>query len=111
LYSQRALAIAPHHKGLLGLQQQIIKASISASDRFNKQGIVKFVRQNKTGIRDGYIAPTDGGRDIYFREGFISSAVMDTLNAGSLVEVEIKQQAKGPCAQSILLLPKVDDIL
>ena len=110
-YVQRALEIAPSHQGLLNLYQQLTGVQVERNiDRNSiKQGTIKFVRQNQKGVRYGYVAPADGSRDIYFREGFIEASILDILDAGRLVEVEVIQQAKGPCAKSIRLLPDIGE--
>ena len=72
--------------------------------------MVKYVRQNQAGVRYGHIAPADGSQDIYFREGFVDKDVLDLLDQGTLVGVEVKQQDKGPCAASIWVLPEIGEI-
>jgi tetratricopeptide (TPR) repeat protein/cold shock CspA family protein len=109
-YAQRAIEIAPSHQGLLNLYQQLTGTATITNGLPVKQGIVKHVRQNQAGIRYGHIAPADGSRDIYFREGFVDKDVLDLLDQGTLVEVEVKQQEQGPCAASIRVLPEIGEI-
>nr|WP_240966781.1 cold shock domain-containing protein [Nodosilinea sp. P-1105] len=109
-YTQRALEVAPTHQGLQRLYRQITGTDEVSSDFPVKQGIVKHVRQNVQGIRYGHITPADGSRDIYFREGFIKSNTIDLLDSGTLVEVEVNQHHKGPCASRIHVLPDIDEI-
>ncbi|MBE7383392.1 MAG: tetratricopeptide repeat protein [Leptolyngbya sp. SIO1E4] len=109
-YTQKALEIAPSHWGLLNLYQQLAGTQAAINGHLVKQGMVKFIRRNKTGFRYGYIAPADGSRDVYFREGFIDASVIDIMDVGTLVEVRVKQQAKGPFAESIRILPEIGEV-
>ncbi|WP_445243343.1 hypothetical protein [Microcoleus sp. AR_TQ3_B6] len=47
------------------------------------------------------MTPNDRTADIYFREGFIDSDCIAQLKPGAIVEVEVEQTAKGPCAKNI----------
>jgi tetratricopeptide (TPR) repeat protein len=109
-YTQRAMEAAPAHQKLQLLYRQLTGTAEAGGDFPAKQGIVKLIRRNAEGIRYGYITPADGSRDIYFLEGFIDSNIIDLLDSGTLVEVEVKQQNKGPCASIIQILPDIGEI-
>ena len=61
------------------------------------QGIVKFFNSTK-GF--GYITPTDGGKDIFFRK----SEELSSPQKGDTVEFEVYQGEKGPYATNVRVL-------
>lgn len=63
-----------------------------------KQGIVKWFNQNK-GF--GFIAPTEGGEDVFVHYSGIASEGFKTLDEGQRVEYEATQGPKGLQAQSV----------
>jgi tetratricopeptide (TPR) repeat protein len=95
-YCQRALAIAPKNRQLQELCDRL------SSPNSIKKGTVKYIRYNtQQRCYWGHITPNDGTADIYFREGFIDSDCIAQLKPGAIVEVEVEQTAKGPCANNI----------
>ena len=95
-YCQRALAIAPKNRQLQELCDRL------SSPNSIKKGTVKYIRYNtQQRCYWGHITPNDGTADIYFREGFIDSDCIAQLKPGAIVEVEVEQTAKGPCAKNI----------
>jgi tetratricopeptide (TPR) repeat protein len=95
-YCQRALAIDPTNRKLQELCDRL------SSPNPIKKGTVKHIRYNtQQRCYWGYITPNDRTADIYFREGFIDSDCIAQLKPGAIVEVEVEQTAKGPCAKNI----------
>ncbi len=95
-YCQRALAIIPKNHKLQELSDRL-----SAPNPL-KQGTVKHIRYNtQQGFYWGHITPIDRTADIYFDERFIDSDCIAQLKQGSIVEVEVKETPKGPCAKYI----------
>ena len=95
-YCQRALAIDPTNRKLQELCDRL------SSPNPIKKGTVKHIRYNtQQRCYWGHITPNDRTADIYFREGFIDSDCIAQLKPGAIVEVEVEQTAKGPCANNI----------
>ena len=95
-YCQRALAIAPKNRKLQELCDRL------SSPNPIKKGTVKYIRYNtEQRCYWGHITPNDRTADIYFREGFIDLDCIAQLKPGAIVEVEVEQTAKGPCANNI----------
>ena len=95
-YCQRALAIAPKNRKLQELCDRL------SSPNSIKKGTVKHIRYNtEQRCYWGHITPNDRTADIYFRERFIDSDCIAQLKPGAIVEVEVEQTAKGPCANNI----------
>jgi len=103
-YCQRALAVAPENQRLLHLSDQLSSPSKPTAKPVFKQGSVKFIKYHEQGYHWGYIIPDDGTGDIYFREGYINSHCLSKLAKGTLVEVEVKQNAKGACAKNVRII-------
>jgi tetratricopeptide (TPR) repeat protein len=95
-YCQRALAIDPTNRKLQELCDRL------SSPHSIKKGTVKYIRYNtQQRCYWGHITPNDRTADIYFREGFSDSHCIAQLKPGAIVEVEVEQTAKGPCANNI----------
>ena len=63
------------------------------------QGTVKWFNPDK-GF--GFIAPDDGGKDLFVHHSEIQSGGgFATLNEGQKVEYELGQGQKGPCATKV----------
>ncbi|MCK5113247.1 MAG: cold-shock protein [Phycisphaerae bacterium] len=64
------------------------------------QGTVKFFNEGK-GF--GFIAPDDGGKDLFVHSSEIKNTDgRATLNEGQKVEFEVGQGQKGPCATNVV---------
>ena len=50
----------------------------------------------------GFIAPDDGGEDLFVHHSEVKSEGYATLNDGQKVEYEIGQGKKGPCATKVV---------
>jgi len=64
-------------------------------------GIVKWFNSNKG---YGFIAPDDGGDDLFVHYSEIQTSGYATLEEGQKVEYEVGQGRKGPCATSVKLI-------
>ena len=64
-------------------------------------GVVKFFNAEK-GF--GFIAPTDGGKDVFVHFSAIQSTKFKTLEEGQRVEFTIEQGQKGPAAANVVAL-------
>jgi CspA family cold shock protein len=62
------------------------------------KGTVKWFNADK-GF--GFIAPEDGGKDLFVHHSEIQSDGYATLNDGQEVEFEVGQGQKGPCANKV----------
>ena len=49
----------------------------------------------------GFIAPDDGGEDLFVHHSEIKVSGYATLNDGQKVEFEVGQGQKGPCATNV----------
>ena len=64
-------------------------------------GTVKWFNADK-GF--GFIAPDDGGKDLFVHHSEIKVSGYATLNEGQKVEFEEGQGQKGPCATNVIPL-------
>ena len=62
-------------------------------------GIVKWFNSSK-GF--GFIAPEDGGDDLFVHYSEIKSEGYATLDEGQKVEYEVGEGKKGPCATNVV---------
>jgi CspA family cold shock protein len=58
-------------------------------------GTVKFFNTTR-GF--GFIAPDDGGKDVFVHITAVQQAGMDTLNEGQKINFEVQDDARGPKA-------------
>ena len=63
------------------------------------KGTVKWFNADK-GF--GFIAPEDGGKDLFVHHSEIQSDGYATLNDGQEVEFEVGEGQKGPCATKVV---------
>jgi len=50
----------------------------------------------------GFIAPDDGGKDLFVHHSEIKTGGFATLDEGQEVEFEVGQGQKGPCANNVV---------
>lgn len=50
----------------------------------------------------GFIAPDDGGKDLFVHHSEIKTGGFATLDEGQSVEFEVGQGQKGPCANNVV---------
>jgi Cold shock proteins len=62
-------------------------------------GIVKWFNASKG---YGFIAPDDGGNDLFIHHSEIQTEGYATLDEGQKVEFEVGQGKKGPCATNVI---------
>ena len=62
-------------------------------------GTVKWFNANK-GF--GFIAPDDGGEDLFVHHSEIKTNGFRSLDEGQKVEFEVGQGKKGPCATNVV---------
>ena len=62
-------------------------------------GIVKWFNASKG---YGFIAPDDGGNDLFIHHSEIKTEGYATLDEGQKVEFEVGQGKKGPCATNVI---------
>jgi len=62
-------------------------------------GIVKWFNEKKG---YGFIAPDDGGDDLFVHHSEIKTEGFATLEEGQRVDFEIGQGTKGPCATNVI---------
>ncbi|MFA5422500.1 MAG: cold-shock protein [Phycisphaerae bacterium] len=62
-------------------------------------GTVKWFNANK-GF--GFIAPDDGGEDLFVHHSEIKTDGFRSLDEGQKVEFEVGQGKKGPCATNVV---------
>lgn len=62
-------------------------------------GTVKWFNADK-GF--GFIAPDDGGKDMFVHFKEIKTSGYATLNEGQSVEFEVGEGRKGPCAKNVI---------
>jgi CspA family cold shock protein len=62
-------------------------------------GTVKWFNANKG---YGFIAPDDGGEDLFVHHSEIKANGFRALDEGQKVEFEIGQGKKGPCATNVV---------
>jgi CspA family cold shock protein len=52
----------------------------------------------------GFIAPSDGGKDVFVHYTAVSGEGFKTLTEGAQVEFEVEQGEKGPQAQNVTVV-------
>ena len=52
----------------------------------------------------GFIAPSDGGKDVFVHDTAVSGEGFKTLTEGATVEFEVEQGDKGPQAQNVTIV-------
>ena len=62
-------------------------------------GTVKWFNADK-GF--GFIAPDDGGKDLFVHHSDIKASGYSTLDEGQKVEFDIGEGQKGPCAKNVV---------
>lgn len=62
-------------------------------------GTVKWFNSDK-GF--GFIAPDDGGKDLFVHHSDIKTSGYATLDEGQKVEFDIGEGQKGPCAKNVV---------
>jgi CspA family cold shock protein len=62
-------------------------------------GIVKWFNEKK-GF--GFIAPDEGGEDLFVHHSEIKTSGFATLEEGQRVEFEVGEGKKGPCATNVI---------
>ena len=62
-------------------------------------GIVKWFNSNKG---YGFIAPDDGGDDLFVHHSEIKTDGYASLDEGQSVQYEVGQGKKGPCATNVI---------
>jgi CspA family cold shock protein len=62
-------------------------------------GIVKWFNEKKG---YGFIAPDDGGDDLFVHHSEIKTEGFATLEEGQRVDFEVGQGTKGPCATNVV---------
>jgi len=62
------------------------------------KGTVKWFNADK-GF--GFITPEDGGKDLFVHHSEVKVDGYATLNDGQVVEFEVGQGQKGPCANNV----------
>ena len=65
-------------------------------------GTVKWFNQTKG---YGFIAPDDGGKDVFVHHTGIAGEGFKTLEDGAKVEFEVREGNKGPEAANVTLVP------
>ncbi len=63
------------------------------------QGTVKWFNSSK-GF--GFIAPDDGGKDLFVHHSEVQTSGQAELNEGQKVEYEVGEGQKGPCAKNVV---------
>ena len=69
-------------------------------------GTVKWFNDQK-GF--GFIQRDDGGKDVFVHHTAINAAGSRTLSEGQIVEFEVIEDAKGPKAQNVTLIPQAEE--
>jgi len=62
-------------------------------------GTVKWFNSDKG---YGFIAPDDGGKDLFVHHSEVKTSGYATLNEGQKVEYEVGEGQKGPCANNVV---------
>ena len=62
-------------------------------------GTVKWFNSDKG---YGFIAPDDGGKDLFVHHSEVKTSGYATLNEGQKVEDEVGEGQKGPCANNVV---------
>ena len=62
-------------------------------------GTVKWFNSDKG---YGFIAPDDGGKDLFVHHSDVKTTGYATLDEGQKVEFDIEEGQKGPCAKNVV---------
>lgn len=62
-------------------------------------GTVKWFNSDKG---YGFIAPDDGGKDLFVHHSDVKTSGYATLDEGQKVEFDIGEGQKGPCAKNVV---------
>jgi CspA family cold shock protein len=76
-----------------------VRRSRRAKEFSVSTGTVKWFNANK-GF--GFIAPDDGGEDLFVHHSEIKTDGFRSLDEGQKVEFEVGQGKKGPCATNVV---------
>jgi len=94
-YREKTLALMPNEAKiarLSGKNQESIQL---------KRGTVKRLLRHPDGTLYGFIAPDDGGADIYFGESFVDTSFLPNIVENMRVEVDVENSERGPRAKSV----------
>ncbi len=97
----RALEIVPDSKRLLKVYTKLTKLQEATAPSAIKRGRIKRILRNAQGASYGFIAPEDGGADIYFQVGLTTFDSTFEPVEQLQVEVEVAQRLQGLYARSI----------
>ncbi len=63
------------------------------------KGTVKWFNPSKG---YGFITPDDGGKDLFVHHSEVGTSGYGTLNEGQIVEYDVGEGNKGPCAKKVV---------